>query len=132
VSESAASILSAGAMETVRAVLVEPGRRVEPVLLSGEDGKRFAQIKLLLGARSITAIVIPDHDGPAAMAWIDEFGDRKGLAPNEILSALVDRTLPGPTVITGFGLGDRYSMSSVHPGLQQVLERMAQEAGATS
>jgi hypothetical protein len=127
VTDTATSTLRPPDHETVRSVLVRPDGRVEEVNLSGDDPARFAKIKLLVGARSITAIVIGDQDGPAAMAWIDEFSDRKGLARNVILSALVDRPVFGTTVITGFGEGDRYSMTSVAAGLQRVLERMARD-----
>jgi hypothetical protein len=126
VNESASAILSAVAdPDTVTAAVVHPGSLLEQVLLSGEDADRFAKIKLLVGARSVTAIVIGDHDGPTAVAWIDEFGDRKGLAQNEIVSALVDRHVAGPAVVTGLGEGNHASMTSLHSGLQAVLVRMS-------
>jgi hypothetical protein len=110
-------------IETVRAIVLHPGGRLERVHLTGADADRFAEMKLLLAARSIVSITIDDQDGPAAIAWLDEYADRKGLRRNETLSGLVERTVNGPAVITGFGRGERSSMTSVHVGLERVLER---------
>jgi hypothetical protein len=107
----------------VRAIVLHPGGRLERVHLTGADADRFAEMKLLLAARSIISITIDDQDGPAAIAWVDEFADRKGLTRNELLSGLVEHTVNGPAVITGFGRGERCSMTSVHAGLERVLEQ---------
>lgn len=106
------------------AVVVHADARLEPVNLMGDDAERFAEIRLLIGARSLDSIAIDDHDGPAAVAWVDEFADRKGLDHNAIVSTLADRSVVGPAVITGFGYGEQASLTSVHAGLRRVLERM--------
>jgi hypothetical protein len=109
--------------DAVRAVVLHPGGRLERVHLTGADADRFAEMKLLLAARSIVSITVDDQDGPAAIAWLDEYADRKGLGRNDILSGLVERTVNGPAVITGFGRGERSSMTSVHAGLERVLDQ---------
>lgn len=109
--------------DPVRAIVLHPGGRLERVHLTGADPDRFAEMKLLLAARSLVSITIDDQDGPAAIAWLDEFAGRKGLGRNDALSDLVERTVNGPAVITGFGRGEWSSMSSVHAGLERVLEQ---------
>lgn len=109
----------------VSAAIIRADRTLEPIELVGDDSERFARIQLLLDARSLRAVVIDDNDGPAAMAWLDEFADRKGLTPNEIVSTLTDGRVTGAAVITGLGQGEQTSMTSVHDGLLRVLEQMA-------
>jgi hypothetical protein len=122
-SDDAAGSEGTSEIETVRAIVLHPDGRLERVHLTGADADRFAEMKLLLAARSIISTTVDDQDGPAALAWLDEFADRKGLARNDTLSGLLERTVNGPAVITGFGLGERCSMTSVHLGLERVLEQ---------
>jgi hypothetical protein len=117
-----------GGTDTVRAIVLHPGGRLERVQLTGADADRFAEMRLLLAARSIISITIDDQDGPAAIAWLDEYADRKGLGHNDVLSGLIERAVNGPAVITGFGRGERSSMTSVHAGLERVLEQRSAAA----
>ena len=111
----------------VAAVLVHSDGRVEHVSLVGDDAERFARIRRLIRAAGLDAISIDDHDGPAALAWVDEAAEQRREERNDIVSTLSDRTVLGSAVITGFGHGEQASMTSVHAGLRRVLDRMATE-----
>jgi hypothetical protein len=117
------------AARQVFATVIHPDASVEHVLLNGDDSARFNAIKEYLGDVDVTAVAISDQDGPAAVGWKAIDGDRKGLAANEVASALVDGVVVGPMVITGPGRGVEESMTSIHEGFRIVVERMAREAG---
>jgi len=112
----------------IRATIVFPDASIEHVLLMGDDSERFNKIKDHLDYGLITAIAISDQDGPAAVGWVDADGLNRGLRPNKLASALVDRLVVGPMVVTGLGRGEDESMTSIHEGFRLVLDRMAREA----
>jgi hypothetical protein len=114
--------------QPVRAAVVYPDLTIRQVVLVGDDSARFARVKRLIGDCSVSAIAISDQDGPAAVGWVDDDGANKGLRPNKLASALADRLVLGPMVVTGLGRGDDESMTSVHEGLRHVLGQMAREA----
>jgi hypothetical protein len=116
---------------TITVAVVYPDGALEQMPLSGTDGERSAKIALLIRAGSVSAIEIDDQDGPAALAWIDEFAERKGLNPNQIVSTLVDHRVAGTAVITGLGHSDRSSMTSIHDGLLIVLGQMSRDQRQT-
>lgn len=126
---AASTLLTLGLDETVIAAVVDPDGSPRQVVLSGDDAERFATIRTLINAKSVTALVISQQDGPAAVAWIDEFGDRKGLRTNEVLSALLNRRVQGAVVLAGPGPGDGYSMSSVDAGLLAQLDNLSKARG---
>jgi hypothetical protein len=97
---------------------------LQPVAVVGDDAERFATIRKILGD-SVTAVPVDDQDGPAALGWVN--GSSLGLVPNPVASALVDRPICGPMVMTGLGHGDAESTSSIHSELQRVLEQMARD-----
>jgi hypothetical protein len=112
----------------VRATIVFPDATVAHVMLMGDDSERFNTIKDHLHHGSVTAISISDQDGPAAVGWLDADALDRGLTPNRIASALVDRLIVGPMVITGPGKDEDESMASIHEGLRLVIDRMARDA----
>jgi hypothetical protein len=93
---------TADAARTVATVL-HPDAILQPVAVLGDDADRFATIRKIVGG-SVTTVLIDDQDGPAALGWVN--GSSRGLAANPVASALVDRPIYGPTVITGLGHGD--------------------------
>ena len=110
----------------VNATVVRTDGTLIALTLPGSDSTRFAKIRQLIGG-SVTALILDDQDGPAATGWIDDEGVRKGLPANDIASAVADRPVVGPMVITGRGQGDDQCLTSVHPGLQSVLEEISRE-----
>jgi hypothetical protein len=92
--------------------------------LSGDDSAQFAAIGRLVGA-PVTAVDIDDQDGPADVGWLDDGsgGDHR-LTPNAIAAAIANRPVSGSMVVTGCGPGDE-ALTSIHAGLQAVLEQMA-------
>jgi hypothetical protein len=104
------------------ATLVYPDATLRRVTLSGDDSAQFAEIGRLVGA-PVAAVNIDDQDGSAAVGWV---GDGSGVdhAPNAIASAVANRPVSGPMVVTGRGRGDQ-ALTSIHCGLQTVLEQMA-------
>ena len=108
----------------IDATIVHPHATLQTTAPVGDDAHRFATIHQILGG-SVTAVQIDDQDGPAALGWVNTRGASAGLVPNTIASALVGLPIWGPMVITGLGHGERESTSSIHPGLQLVLEQMA-------
>jgi hypothetical protein len=122
----AAYIQESGTADPARTVatVVHPDATLHAVAVLGDDADRFATIRKIVGG-SVTTVLIDDQDGPAALGWIN--GSSRGLAANSVASALVDRPIYGPMVITGLGHGDEESTSSIHPGLQRVLEQMVRD-----
>jgi hypothetical protein len=107
----------------ITAAVVYPDATLRQVTLSGDDSTQFAAIRRLVGA-PVVAVDIDDQDGPAALGWVDDgtVGDHR-LTPNVIASALADKSICGPMVITGRGRGNE-ALTSIHAGLQVVLEQM--------
>jgi hypothetical protein len=118
---------------TIKATVVFEDSTIEHILLMGDDSDRFNRIRDHLDYGSVAAISISDQDGPAAVGWIDQDGPTKGLLRNNLASALCDRLILGPMVITGRGHGEQDTMTSIHEGMRLVLNQMARNAsdGAT-
>jgi hypothetical protein len=110
---------------SVRVSVIHPDSSVDVLLLTGSDAERFAKVRRLAGDCSLSTILISDHDGPAAIGWVDDRGADKGLRLNAVASHLAERPVVGPMVVTGLGRGDEAPISSVHDGLRHVLRRMA-------
>jgi hypothetical protein len=111
----------------ISATVVYPDATLQRVILSGDDSAQFAAIGRLVGA-PVIAVDIDDQDGPAAVGWLDDGGDGDHrLTPNAIASAIANRPVSGPMVVTGRGRGDE-ALTSIHDGLQVVLERMAAQS----
>jgi hypothetical protein len=107
----------------ITATVVYPDASLRRVTLRGDDSAKFAAIRRLVGS-SVTALEIDDQDGPAAMGWVaDVSGGDDRLTRNAIASAISNRPVGGPMVVTGRGHGNA-ALTSIHAGLQVVLEQM--------
>jgi hypothetical protein len=113
------------AARPVGASVVFEDSTVAHVLLMGDDCDRFNKIRDYLDYDMVSAISISDQDGPAAIGWIQEQGSNTESKPNKLASDLADRFILGPMVVTGLGQGNQASMTSIHQGLQLVLDRLA-------
>jgi hypothetical protein len=123
---------SEAAAHDIEATIVHPDGTLEAITLAGDDAHRFALIREILGG-AFTSIMIEDQDGSAALGWVRD-GTPDGLLPNPLAAALSERPVRGPMVITGLGHADDETTTSIHQGLQRVLERMAvaHRAGVTN